>query len=122
MRSATSQPSRCCFGVAPCEDGSIVIAAVDGTDMSVDHLEAARADSFSVLKFVGDRATSRRVCIASNGADALGLALAFAGLSEAEVILVRPAAISPVTGGAAGSARNADIAMGLARYARRAAT
>jgi hypothetical protein len=34
--------------------------------------------------------------------------------------LVRPAARSPVTSGAAELARNADIAIELARYARRA--
>jgi hypothetical protein len=109
--------SDCCFGVAPCGDGSISIAAVDGVDVSVKHLEPAQADSSSVVKFVGDRAGSPRICVASTGAWALGLALALGALPQAEVIIIRPAVVSPAISAADGD----DIALGLARYARRSA-
>ena len=109
--------SDCCFGVAPCGDGSIAIAAVEGADVSVRHFESTQADSTSVIKFVCDKAMSPRICVASTGAWALGLALALGALPQAEVIIVRPAAVSP----AIGTARGDDIALGLARYARRAA-
>ena len=72
--------SDCCFGVATCQDGSISIAAVDGADVSVKHFEPAQADSSSLVKFVGDRGSSPRICIASTGAWALGLALALGAL------------------------------------------
>jgi hypothetical protein len=107
--------SNCCFGVAPCGNGSISIAAVDGVDVSVNHFESAQADSSSVVKFVGERAASPRICVASTGAWALGLALALGALPQAEVMIVRPAVVSPRIGGADGD----DIALGLARYARR---
>ena len=109
--------SDCCFGVAPCGDGSISIATVDGVDVSVKHFEPAQADSSSVVKFVGDRASSPRICVASTGAWALGLALALGALPQAEVIILRPAVVSPTISAADGD----DIALGLARYARRAA-
>ena len=106
-----------CFGVAPCPDGSISIATLDGDDVSVKHFEPAQAVSSSVVKFVGDRATSPRICVASTGAWALGLALALGALPQAEVIIIRPAVVSPTNSAADGD----DIALGLARYARRAA-
>jgi len=109
--------SDCCFGVAPCGDGSIAIAAVDGADVRVEHFEPAQADSISVLQFVGNRASSPRICVASTGAWALGLALALGALPQAEVIIVRPAVVSAMIS----AARGDDIALGLARYARRAA-
>ena len=109
--------SNCCFGVAPCGDGSIAIAAVDGVDVSVKHFEPAQADSFSVVKFVGDRATSPRICVASTGAWALSLGLALGALPRAEVMIIRPAVVSPTTSAAHGD----DIALGLARYAHRTA-
>jgi hypothetical protein len=109
--------SNCCFGVAPCGDGSISIAAVDGADVSVKHFESAQADSSSVVKFVGDTAGSPRICVASTGAWALGLALALGALPQAEVMIVRPAVVAPKINAADGD----DIALGLARYARRAA-
>jgi hypothetical protein len=89
--------------VAPCADGSISIAAVDGADVSVKHFEPAQADSSSVVKFVGDRA--------------LGLALALGALPQAEVMIMRSAVVSPKINSPDGD----DIALGLARYARRAA-
>jgi len=109
--------SNCCFGVASCADGSISIAAVDGADVSVKHFEPAQADSSSVVKFVGDRASSPRICVASTGAWALGLALALGALPQAEVMIMRPAVVSPKINAPDGD----DIALGLARYARRAA-
>ena len=109
--------SDCCFGVAPCADGSISIAAVDGADVRIKHFEPAQADSSSVVKFVGDRAASPRICVASTGAWALGLALALGALPQAEVMIIRPAVVSPRISAADGD----DIALGLARYARRAA-
>jgi hypothetical protein len=109
--------SNCCFGVASCGDGSISIAAVDGDDVSVKRFEPAQADSSSVMKFVGDRAGSPRICVASTGAWALGLALALGALPQAEVMIVRPAVVSPKINATDGD----DIALGLARYARRAA-
>src|ERR1700690_1667060 len=87
--------SNCCFGVAPCGDGSISIAAIDGAAVSVEHLEPAQADSSSVVKFVDDRAAAPRICVASTGAWALGLALALGALPQAEVMIVRPAVLSP---------------------------
>ena len=109
--------SNCCFGVAPCGDGSISIAAVDGVDVSVKHFDSAQADSTSVVKFVGDRAGSPRICVASTGAWALGLALALGALPQAEVMIMRPAVVSPKISAADGD----DMALGLARYARRTA-
>jgi len=109
--------SNCCFGVATCQDGSISIAAVDGVDVSFKHFEPAQADSSSLVKFVGDRGSSPRICVASTGAWALGLALALGALPQAEVMIVRPAVVAPKIGAADGD----DIALGLARYARRVA-
>jgi hypothetical protein len=106
-----------CFGVAPCADGSISIAAVDGVDVIVKHFEPAQADSSSVVKFLGDNATAPRICVASTGAWALGLALALGALPQAEVMIMRPAVVSPKISAPDGD----DIALGLARYARRAA-
>jgi hypothetical protein len=91
---------------------------VDGVEVSVKHLEPAQADSPAVVKFVGDKAASPRICVASSGAWALGLALALGALPQAEVIIVRPAVVSPTIGAADGGD---IIALGLARYARRAA-
>jgi hypothetical protein len=111
----------CCFGVEPRPDGSIVIASAGGAGVTVEHLAPAQADSSSVVKFVRDRSRSPRVCIASIGAGALGLALAFGELPVAEVILMRPTAL-PQTSAAAAKPTSADsMAVALARYARRAA-
>ncbi len=109
--------SDCCFGVAPCGDGSISIAIADGVTVSVKHFEPAQADSSSVVKFVGDRATSLCICVASTWAWALGLALALGALPQAEVIIMRRADASQTISATDGD----DIALGLARYARRAA-
>ena len=107
--------SDCCFGVAPCGDGSISIAAVDGVEVSVKHFEPAQTDSSSVVKFVGDKAASPRICVASTGAWALGLALALGGIPHAEVMIGRPGIVAPKLNAADGDA----IALWLARYARR---
>ena len=109
--------SDCCFGVAPCGDGSISIATADGVDVSVKHFESAQADSSPVVNFVGDRAGSPRICVASTGVRALGLALALGALPQAEVMIMRPAVVSPKISAADGD----DLALGLARYARRTA-
>jgi hypothetical protein len=102
--------------VAPCADGSISIAAVDGVDVSVKHFDPAQDDSSSLVQFVGDRATSPRICVASTGVWALGLALALGAIPQAEVMIMRPAVVSPKINAPDGD----DIALGLARYARRA--
>jgi hypothetical protein len=86
-------------------------------DVSVKHFESAQADSSSVVKFVGDRAGSPRIFVASTGAWALGLALALGALPQAEVMIMRTAAVSPKIGAADGD----EVALGLARYARRTA-
>jgi hypothetical protein len=111
----------CCFGVEPRADGSIVIAAADGASVTVERLAAAQADSSSVVKFIRDRARAPRICIASIGAGTLALALAFGKLPEAEVFLVRPAAVAAGSGAAASPAGDDGMAVALARYARRAA-
>jgi len=111
----------CCFGVAPRADGSIVIASADDAGVTVDHLGPEQADSSSVVQFVRDRSRSPRVCIASIGAGALGLALAFGKLPDAEVILLRPQALPSTSGAAAKSTSDDGLAAELARYARRAA-
>ena len=48
---------------------------------------------------------------------ALGLALALGALPQAEVMIMRPAVVSPKLSAADGD----DVGLGLARYARRAA-
>ena len=111
-----------CFGVEPRADGSIVIASADGAGVIVERLAPAQADSSSVVKFVRDRSRAPRVCVASVGAGALALALAFGKLPEAEVFLLRPAALPRASEApAARSAGDDDVAVALARYARRAA-
>lgn len=111
----------CCFGVEPRADGSIVIASADGAGVTVERLGPAQADASSIVKFVRDRSRSPRVCIASIGAGALGLALAFGKLPDAEVILLRPQALPSTSEAAAKPASDDSMAAELARYARRAA-
>jgi hypothetical protein len=112
----------CCFGVEPRADGSIVIASADGAGVTVERLAPAQADSSSVVKFVRDRSRTPRVCVASVGAGALALALAFGKLPEAEVFLLRPAALpQPSEPATARSVDDDGMAVALARYARRAA-
>jgi hypothetical protein len=69
------------------------------------------------VKFVGDKTASPRICVASTGAWALGLALALGAIPQAEVMIMRPAVVSPKISTPDGD----DIALGLARYARRSA-
>ena len=113
--------SPCCFGIEPRPDGSIVIAAQDGRQVNVRRFEAARSQVAAVLDFVRARSRSPRVCIAAIGASALALALAFGELPEAEVILIRPAALAGASQAAANAPGDGGTAVALARYARCAA-
>ncbi len=91
-----------------------------------DEGEAARVKHFrpeqirTLVQFVREQSPAPRVCIASTGRHALGLALAFGELPQAEVILLRPAAAA-VSNATAGHGKDANLALALARYARRAA-
>lgn len=111
----------CYFGVEPRGDGSVVVAAQGDDTVSVERFEAERADSSTLLRFVREQSRTPRVCIASTGRHALGLALAFGELPEAEVMLLRPAAAGRVSNAMAGRSKDANVALALARYARRAA-
>ena len=112
--------SPCCFGVEPRADGSIVVAAQADKNVSVQRFEPARAQLPAVVQFVRERSRSPRVCVAAIGAGALALALAFGELPDAEVILLRPAALPHATA-VAKSASDDGTAIALADYARRAA-
>jgi hypothetical protein len=85
-------------------------------DVNVKRFGPEEADSASVVKFVGDSATSPCICLVSTGAWALGLALALGALPQAKLIIIRPVVVLPTISVADGD----DIALGLARYARRA--
>jgi hypothetical protein len=111
--------SRCCFGVEPCSDGSVVIAARDDEEVSLVRLEAGNAQSAEVVEFVRARSRSPRVCVASYNGRGLNLALAFGALPDAEVILTRPELLGPANG--RGATRGEPLAVALASYARRAA-
>ena len=106
-----------CFGVEPRADGSIVVAAQSGEQVKVQRFAALPA----VVQFVRERSRSPRVCVAAIGAGALALALAFGELPEAEVILLRPAALPSASQAAAKPVNDDSTAVALARYARRAA-
>jgi hypothetical protein len=110
-----------CFGVEPRADGSVVVAAQTDDKVSVQRFEPARAQVPAVVQFVRERSRSPRICIASIGAGALALALAFGTLPEAEVFLLRPTALPQGSDAAAKSASDDGTAVALARYARRAA-
>jgi hypothetical protein len=114
--------SECCFGVEQRADGSIVVAAQTDADTSVEQFAPGRAESESaaVVQFVRKRSRAPRVCVAATGERSLGLALALGELPEAEVILIRPAAL-PRRSEPAASSSPEDVALALARYARRAA-
>jgi hypothetical protein len=112
--------SECCFGVAPRGDGSIVVAAQSDADTSIERFTPGRADSAAVVQFVRQRSRAPRVCVAATGERSLGLALAFGQLPEAEVILIRPAAL-PRRSEPIASSSGEGVAVALARYARRAA-
>jgi hypothetical protein len=110
--------SQCCFGVEPRKDGSVVVASEEGKAARV---ELFRAEQVSrLVQLIHEKSPSPRVCIASIGRHALNLALAFAALPAAEVILLRPAALRG-RGFAGNGGRETDVALALARYARRAA-
>lgn len=110
--------SQGCFGVDPRKDGSITVASQEGEAVSIEHFPPEQAAR--IVQFVREKSRSPRVCIASTGGQALHLALAFGELPQAEVILLRPAAL-PHTGEAASEEKSSGIALALARYARRAA-
>ena len=114
--------SNCWFGVEPRADGTIVVAAQTDERVNVERLEGVHAEAPAVVQFVRERSRSPRICIAAIGAGALALALALGELPEAEVILLRPAAL-PAAGQAAARQPASDdtTAIALARYARRAA-
>lgn len=116
-----SSISPVCFGVEPRADGSVLVAAQADDRVSVQRFEPARAQVPEVVQFVRERSRSPRVCIASIGAEALPLALAFGALPEAEVFLLRPAALQRARTPAANPANDDGVAVALARYARRAA-
>jgi hypothetical protein len=110
-----------CFGVEPRADGSVVVAAQSDGELRVQRFEPARAQVPAVVQFVRERSLSPHVCVAAIGAGALALALAFGELPEAEVILLRPAALPRASAAAAKPANDDGVAVALARYARRAA-
>ena len=72
------------------------------------------------MQFVREKSHSPRVCVASTGAEALRLALAFGELPEAEVILLRPAALPRPVDAVTGE-EDTEVALALGRYSRRAA-
>jgi hypothetical protein len=113
--------SPCCFGVEPRADGSIVVAAQTGGQVNVRRFDGRPDQVPAVVEFVRKRSRSPRVCIAAIGAGALALALAFGALPEAEVILLRPAALPGASQAVAKAASEGGTAVALARYARRAA-
>jgi hypothetical protein len=110
--------SRACFGVEPRKDGSVLVASQEGEAASIRHFP--REQAATVVEFVRKRSHSPRVCVASTGGHALRLALAFGELPEAEVILLRPAVL-PHRVDVANSEEETEVALALARYARRAA-
>ena len=107
-----------CFGVEPRKDGSVMVVSQEGEAASIRHFGPEQAGT--VVQFVRERSHSPRVCIASTGGHALRLALAFGELPEAEVILLRPAALRHRSEAANGE-KETEVAVALARYARRAA-
>jgi hypothetical protein len=111
--------SQSCFGVEPCPDGSVVIAAKHEGELSVTRVEPGTTQSSQVVEFVRRRARSPRVCVASYNGRGLNLALALGSLPDAEVILMRPDLIEHGYG--RGAARGEPLAVALAGYARRAA-
>lgn len=111
--------SQSCFGVEPCPDGSVVIAAREQGALSVTRVEPGVAQSSRVVEFVRNRARSPRICVASYNGRGLKLALALGSLPDAEVILLRPDRLG--AGSAGGAADSEPIAVALAGYARRAA-
>lgn len=111
--------SQSCFGVAPCPDGSVVIAAGEADEVSVTRVEAGTAQPAQVVEFVRSRARAPRVCVAAYNGRGLNLALAFGVLPDAEVILMRPDVLAQGRSGRTG--REEPLAVALASYARRAA-
>ena len=109
--------SQCCFGVEPRKDGSVMVVSQEGEAASIRHFGPQQAGT--IVQFVREKSHSPRVCVASTGGQALRLALAFGELPQAEVILVRPAALRHR--GAPASGEETEVALALARYARRAA-
>lgn len=97
-----------------------MVAAQSEEDLSIERFAPGRAESSAVVRFVRQRSRTPRVCVAANGERSLGLALAFGELPQAEVILIRPAALPPRSEPKASPSAD-GVAVALARYARRAA-
>jgi hypothetical protein len=114
-----SAVSESCFGVEPCSDGSVVIAANEQGALSVTRVEPGVGQSSRVVEFVRSRAQSPRICVASYNGRGLNLALALGSLPDAEVILLRPELLG--AGSDRAVARGQLVAVALAGYARRAA-
>jgi hypothetical protein len=113
--------SECCFGVEQRGDGSVVVAAQSDEDLSIERFAPGRAESSAVVRFVRQRSRAPRVCVAATGERSLGLALAFGDLPDAEVILIRPAALPRASEATVQSASDDSMVLALARYARRVA-
>jgi hypothetical protein len=97
-----------------------VVAAQSDEDLSIERFAPGRAESSAVVRFVRQRSRAPRGCVTATGERSLGLALAFGDLPEAEVILIRPAAL-PRRSEPTASSSDEGVAVALARYARRAA-
>jgi len=95
-----------------------MVVAQEGEAASIRHFRPEQAAT--VVQFVRDKSHSPRVCVASTGVHALRLALAFGELPEAEVMLLRPAAL-PHRVEVANGEEETEVALAAARYARRAA-
>ena len=95
-----------------------MVASEPGNAASVEHFPPEQ--TAKLVQFVREKSRSPRVCIASTGERALTIALAFSALPDAEVILLRPAALRH-GGDAANGGKETEVAVALARYARRAA-
>jgi hypothetical protein len=95
-----------------------MVVSQEGKAASIKHFRPEQAAT--VVQFVREKSHSPRVCVASTGGHALRLALAFGELPEAEVILLRPAALPHRPDGANGE-EETEVALAMARYARRAA-
>jgi hypothetical protein len=102
--------SECCFGVEQRGDGSVVVAAQSDEDLSIERFAPGRAESSAVVRFVRQRSRAPRVCVAATG-----------DLPDAEVILIRPAALPRASEATVQSASDDSMVLALARYARRVA-
>lgn len=100
-----------CFGVEPCSDGSVVVAARQGAAITVQRIAPGAAQCAAVVELVKSSAPAPRVCVAARNGRGLNLALALGTLEAAEVMVVRAEVVEP----------SKPMAEALAAYARRAA-